>query len=138
MLKATKVLKKAFDYSKKVTQGKNTRIDGQFFEDKACIFLQKKGFILSARNVNFPTGEIDLIMFDGPQLVFVEVRFRHNNEFGGAAASIDNRKQTKLIKTAQLYLQQKFGNRPPSCRFDVIAIDGDKKYFNVNWIKNAI
>lgn len=116
----------------------NTRVDGQFFEDKACTFLQQKGLILSARNVNFATGEIDLIMLDGPQLVFVEVRFRHNNEFGGAAASIDNKKQKKLIKTAQLYLKQKFGNRPPSCRFDVIAIDGNKKHFNVNWIKNAI
>ncbi|MFT6153965.1 MAG: putative endonuclease [Bermanella sp.] len=117
---------------------KSTRVDGQFFEDKACAFLQQKGLTLSERNVNFPTGEIDLIMLDGPQLVFVEVRFRHNNEFGGAAASIDNRKQKKLIKTAQLYLQKKFGSRPPSCRFDVIAINGDKKKFNVNWIKNAI
>jgi putative endonuclease len=114
------------------------RNDGQFFEKKACEFLKQNGLKLTARNVSFSTGEIDLIMSDGPQLVFVEVRFRQNSEFGGAAASVDEKKQKKLIKTAQLYLQQQYGNRPPSCRFDVIAIQGDKKHFNVNWIKNAI
>ena len=77
-------------------------------------------------------------MQDGAQLVFVEVRYRQHKQYGGAAASVDRHKQNKLIKAAQLYLQQQFGNQPPSCRFDVVAIDGTKKQFEVNWIKNAI
>lgn len=136
MLKANKVLRKVF---KKSAPDKNSkRDDGQYFETKACAYLKQQGLKLMARNVNFPTGEIDLIMQDGAQLVFVEVRFRQHKEFGGAAASVDWHKQNKLIKTAQLYLQQQFGNQPPSCRFDVIAIEGSKAQFEVSWIKNAI
>lgn len=140
MLKANKVLQKVFKKSgKKPSPEKNSkRDDGQYFESKACTYLKQQGLKLKARNVNFPTGEIDLIMLDGAQLVFVEVRFRQHKEFGGAAASVDWHKQNKLIKTAQLYLQQQFGNQPPSCRFDVIAIEGTKAQFEVSWIKNAI
>jgi len=148
MLKVSKVLEKVFkkpNTNSKVNTSKigaiktsTSKEDGQFFEDKACQYLKQQGLKLKARNVSFTSGEIDLIMLDETQLVFVEVRFRQSNKYGGAAASVDTRKQTKLIKTAQLYLQQQFGNQPPSCRFDVIAIEGNKQQFEVNWIKNAI
>lgn len=111
---------------------------GQQFEDLACDYLKRQGLKLKKRNVAFSTGEIDLIMEDQNTLVFVEVRFRKQSEYGGAAASVDWIKQNKLIKTAQLYLQQQYGNTPPRCRFDVVAIQGSKKQFDINWIKNAI
>jgi putative endonuclease len=149
MLKVSKVLEKVF--KKPITTSKvkvskagttkartSTKEDGQFFENKACQYLKQQGLTLKARNVSFASGEIDLIMQDKTHLVFVEVRFRQHNKYGGAAASVDLRKQTKLIKTAQLYLQKQYGNQPPSCRFDVIAIEGNKQQFEVDWIKNAI
>jgi putative endonuclease len=142
MLKASKVLEKVFKKQSTASKVSTTKEDGAFFESQACQYLKKQGLKLKARNVSFSSGEIDLIMLDElrdkTQLVFVEVRYRQHNKFGGAAASIDFRKQTKLIKTAQLYLQQQFGNEPPSCRFDVIAIEGTKQQFEVDWIKNAI
>jgi putative endonuclease len=116
----------------------NKREAGQQFEDLACQYLKKQGLKLKKRNVAFSTGEIDLIMEDQNTLVFVEVRFRNKKEFGGAAASVDWYKQNKLIKTAQLYLQQQYGNTPPRCRFDVVAIQGTDDQFDINWIKNAI
>jgi putative endonuclease len=79
-------------------------------------------------------GEIDLILQDGETHVFAEVRLRSSAAFGGAAASIDARKQAKLLKTAQFYLAG-FRQIPP-CRFDAILMQSaDLK--QIEWIKNA-
>jgi putative endonuclease len=76
-------------------------------------------------------GEIDLILEDRGTLVFVEVRLRNNGSFGGAAASITAHKQSKLIRTAQYYLQQLPAH--PPCRFDAVLLDGGK----MEWIRDA-
>ncbi len=115
----------------------NKQAIGQNFEKLACAYLQKQGLTLKAKNANFRVGEIDLIMLDKKQLVFVEVRYRQSNQYGGALASITPQKQQKIIKAAQLYLQKEFSNQPPSCRFDVVAIEGDEKPYEIQWIKNA-
>jgi putative endonuclease len=94
--------------------------------------LQQRGLKLVARNYRSRFGEIDLIMRDGETLVFVEVRLRGSKDFGGAAASIDARKQAKLISTAQLYLAT-LAHIPP-CRFDAVLLDSPD---NVEWVKNA-
>ena len=59
-------------------------------------------------------------MLDKKVLVFVEVRFRKNNNFGGGLESITASKQQKLRKTAELYLQQ--NNRYENARFDVVSM----------------
>lgn len=113
------------------------RAIGEHFETQACKYLQQQGLVFKDKNINFRFGEIDLIMLDNEQLVFVEVRYRRSSEFGGSAASVDRHKQAKLTKAAQLYLQKYYGNQPPSCRFDVVAITKLKQDIQVNWIKNA-
>ena len=115
----------------------NKRIVGEEFEHQACRYLQQQGLQLKERNAHFRVGEIDLIMLDGAQLVFVEVRYRKHQSFGGAAASVDYHKQKKLIKAAQLYLLKHFGNQPPACRFDVIAMQDTPQGPEIEWIKNA-
>jgi putative endonuclease len=115
----------------------NKRKLGEKFEQQACRYLQKQGLMLKERNADFRVGEIDLVMQDGDTLVFVEVRFRAQQGFGGAAASVDRRKQQKLIKAAQLYLLKHFANNPPPCRFDVVAMEDSQQGPSINWIKNA-
>jgi putative endonuclease len=115
----------------------NKRKLGEQFEQQACRYLQKQGLKLKERNADFRVGEIDLVMQDGDTLVFVEVRFRAQQGFGGAAASVDRRKQQKLIKAAQLYLLKHFANNPPPCRFDVVAMEDNQQGPSINWIKNA-
>jgi len=115
----------------------NKRAKGDAYEKVARHHLQKQGLAFVAQNVNFKGGEIDLIMKDEAQLVFIEVRFRQNKQFGGAAASVASKKQQRIILAAQLYLQKTFGNRPPSCRFDVVAIDGEGPNSQITWLKNA-
>ena len=87
-----------------------------------------------AQNYRSRFGEIDLIMRDGATLVFIEVRLRRNADFGGAAASIDMRKQQRIIRTAQQYLAS-LAHTPP-CRFDAMLMD-DASGRNMQWLKNA-
>ena len=73
-------------------------------------------------------------MRQGDELVFVEVRLRSHRQFANAAESVTPAKQRKIIKTAQLYLQQHQLTDKINCRFDVIAF-GDNT--DPEWIKDA-
>ena len=119
-----------------------TREQGEYTENLACQYLEQKGFKLIEKNFNCKVGEIDLIMRDDDSLVFVEVRYRKSNHFGSAAESITANKQSKLIKTASLYLQRHDKLNKYPARFDVVSITGPIKSENIenidfNWIKNA-
>ncbi|MBU1424604.1 MAG: YraN family protein [Gammaproteobacteria bacterium] len=101
-------------------------------EQLAAQFLQRHGLTLVQINYHCRFGEIDLILRDQETLVFAEVRQRSSNHFGGAAASIDARKQQRLILTAQHYLASL--PRIPPCRFDALLLDAAE---NIEWLKNA-
>lgn len=108
------------------------QVAGQVGEDAALAYLQAQGMQLIMRNFRCKTGEIDLIMQDRDSLVFVEVRKRADASYGGAAASITPAKQRRLLRAAQFYLLRY--RSPPACRFDVVAIDGER----IAWLKSAI
>ena len=112
---------------------------GQYYEDLAADYLRQAGLFVLERNFCCRVGEIDIICSQGEQLVFVEVRYRSNGNFGSAAASVNRNKQHKIIKAAQLYLQLKrqYSNR--SCRFDVVAIAPLQSVdeVDVQWLQNA-
>lgn len=119
-----------------------TREQGLYTENLACQFLENKGFKLIEKNFNCRLGEIDLIMKDNDNLVFVEVRYRRNNNFGSGAESVTAGKQSKLIKTASLYLQQHDKLNKYPARFDIVSITGVVETNNINnidfdWIENA-
>ncbi|MDP5209518.1 YraN family protein [Microbulbifer sp. 2205BS26-8] len=106
---------------------------GTQMEDKATRYLRRAGLVIIERNYRSRFGEIDLIARDSDTVVFVEVRFRRSDHFGGAGASVDARKQQKLLAAACGFLQEHKLDCP--CRFDVLAIDGNAQ--NIQWIKNA-
>lgn len=109
------------------------QITGHFAENLACVYLQSQNVVILDRNYRCRRGEIDVVAREAETLIFLEVRFRKSNRYGGAAASITKRKQLRTILAAQRYLQQKGLTNMP-CRFDVVAIDGNN---SVNWIKHA-
>ncbi len=109
------------------------KISGNRAEDKACKYLKKVGLHLLERNFATKAGEVDLIMKDGETLVFIEVRYRKNTDFGGATASVTPKKQQRIIKASLAY-QQKCAPQS-AMRFDVIAIEGNPP--SINWIKSA-
>ncbi|WP_312947909.1 YraN family protein [Superficieibacter sp.] len=107
---------------------------GDAWEQKARRWLESQGLRFVAANVRMRGGEIDLIMRDGPVTVFVEVRYRRNTFYGGAAASVSRSKQHKLLQTARWWLARQNGSFDTvDCRFDVIACDGS----DIEWLKNA-
>ena len=83
---------------------RTTKDLGDSAENLACDYLLAQGLHLLMRNYRLRSGEIDLVFRDSTHLVFVEVRYRKTQQFGGALYSIDHRKQRKLIRTAQHYL----------------------------------
>ena len=95
---------------------------GQRGEQLALRLLASRGYIVEQRNVRFPVGEIDLIARDGHTLCFIEVRSVSSSSWGGALASITDRKRRHLIRAAQWYLSR-FRELPPEIRFDVVAIE---------------
>ena len=107
---------------------------GEQAETLAADFLCSKGLRIVARNYRSRYGEIDLIAREGGTVVFVEVRSRSSEAYGGAAASITAAKREKLLKTARHYLA---GITPlPPCRFDAVLLSGDPP--RIEWIRNAI
>ena len=112
----------------------NSRNKGAYFEKKARRYLEQKGLILQESNYHCRSGEIDLIMRDGDQLVFVEVRYRKHTAYGSGADSITPTKRRKIIKTAAFYLQCHGLTEQVSCRFDIISIDANE---NTLWLSDA-
>ncbi|MDB2589706.1 YraN family protein [Candidatus Thioglobus sp.] len=112
---------------------------GNQAEDIALKHLIQQGLTLIEQNYLTKVGEIDIIMLDKFEqvLVFVEVRYRKNTLFGSAIETITPSKQTKIIRSAQRYLQQHDEFDEYICRFDVVGLESDLKYPKINWIKDA-
>ena len=112
------------------------QVAGNAAEDLASAHLERAGLRILMRNYRVRGGEIDCIALDGNTLVFVEVRLRRNTRFGGAAASIDNRKQQRIIHAARCYLLRYPRQAERPCRFDCILL-GSLNTDQLEWIKDA-
>ena len=108
-------------------------IRGDADEARAAAYLESRGLKIVARNYRCKAGEIDLIAMSGHTTVFVEVRARTSDRFGGAAASITAAKRRRLVNTARYYLARKGGDR--ACRFDVVLLSGAAR--ELEWIQDA-
>jgi len=111
---------------------------GDAGEARALAHLLDQGLTLVERNYRVARGphsrggEIDLVLRDRDgTLVFVEVRSRRSADFGGAGASVGAAKLASLRFAAASYLQRLAA--PPACRFDVVAIDGER----LEWLPGA-
>jgi putative endonuclease len=95
---------------------------GKSGEDIALDFLQQKGMRLCARNYRVRSGEIDLIMWDGEILVFVEVRTKSASFFGKPSETVLFDKRRKITGTARHFLAQHRIGDEVRCRFDMVGI----------------
>lgn len=116
----------------------STRQRGSHWERAAEALLRRHGLQAVTRNFSSRFGELDLVMLDGPVLVFVEVRYRHADRYGSGADTVDRAKQRKLISAARYYLGLHPEARDRACRFDVVSIGGDGRGNpSSRWIKDA-
>jgi len=115
----------------------DSRSKGLRVEAMARQYLSEQGCRIIEQNANFRFGELDLIVVDGPHLAFVEVRYRKHSSWGGALASVDWRKQRKLVKAAQIWLVQNPRYQDSTCRFDLVTINSNQETEQCLWYKDA-
>lgn len=93
----------------------------------------QQGYEIVAYNFRCRYGEIDIIAREGEYLVFVEVKYRKNANSGNPFEAVDRKKQRVISRVASYYcLTHGYGETTP-CRFDVVAILGEK----IEVLKNA-
>lgn len=109
------------------------RLRGEAAEELAARFLAAQGLAILARNYRTRLGEVDIVAREGAVLVFLEVRLRSWAAWGGAAASVDARKQRRIVAAARHYLSRL--RAEPPCRFDVLTLDGPAG--SPSWIRGA-
>ncbi len=110
---------------------------GAAAEKTALAYLQANGLQLLQRNYRCAHGELDIIMRDQQELVFVEVRYRGSEQFGGAARSVNAAKRRKIKLSGESFLQQHAHLGSAGCRFDVMALSGGAPNYHIEWIRDA-
>jgi putative endonuclease len=97
------------------------RAVGAYGERLAERHLCDLGLVVLARNWRCADGEIDLILRDGADVVFCEVKTRRGDRFGTPAAAVRPAKVRRLRRLALRWLEQA-SVRPREIRFDVVAV----------------
>ncbi len=110
---------------------------GARHEQQALEYLKNSGLTLIEKNFRTRLGELDLIMRDGKTLVFIEVRYRKNTQFGGPIESVSYQKQQRLLRAAHIYLSQRQQFQNLAYRFDIVGITGTGTDQRIEWIQNA-
>lgn len=109
---------------------------GREGEALAEAFLRARGCRTLARNFRCRAGEIDLVMLDGPVIVFVEVRSRRGDRAGTPLESVDGRKQQQVARVARHFLAARgLGER--DARFDVVGVRFDASPPDVEHVRGA-
>ncbi len=115
----------------------NSTQKGNEAEKLALQYLKKQGLKYVSVQFQSKMGEIDLIMRQNNEIVFVEVRSLRISTFYEPFESINSAKQRKLILTAQCYLNSHSWTADFTARFDVVSIIGDQLNPKITWIPNA-
>lgn len=113
------------------------RLLGTRAERAACRHLKRRGLAVVARNYRALRGELDIICRDGDAWVFVEVKARSSDRFGGPEWAVPPAKRRQVAKLARHYLLTRglYGEVP--CRFDVVLVDAGSRPFRLTHIENA-
>ncbi len=114
-----------------------SQVFGKEAEVVAEQYLRKHGYRIVGRNVRFPNGELDIVAKKDGTIVFIEVKARRTNHFGGASYAVTPHKQQRLIHLAAQYLAcHQLSNCPT--RFDVMLYQGDaEKVSQLEHVVNA-
>ncbi len=95
---------------------------GKAGEDLACAELGRRGYAILERRYRTRYGEIDIIANAGGTIVFVEVKARAGDAYGGSVAAVTPSKQQRIVRMASDFLARR-GLSDQPCRFDVVTVD---------------
>ena len=111
----------------------NKREVGANYEQIAGEYLILQGYEIIEYNFYSRIGEIDIVAKHNGYLVFVEVKYRENEEKGHPLEAIALKKQRSISKCAFYYMQKNKLHDVPM-RFDGVGILGNK----IQVIQNAL
>jgi len=111
---------------------------GRHGEELAARHLEAKGCHVIERNWRCETGELDLVVEDGHELAFVEVRTRRGQSMGSPEESITPAKQARLAALGEAYMQAH--DWDCDWRIDVVAIEMDSRgrLLRIDHYENAV
>ena len=111
---------------------------GRLGEDVAHRYLRGRGCTVVARNYRMPSGagEIDLVVWHGKKLVFVEVKTRSSAEFGEPERAVDLEKQEKVVRAGRDYARRA-GVEWDETRFDIVSVVMERPRVRIEWIRDA-
>lgn len=114
----------------------NKRKTGSRYEVLAARYLEKKGYLILRQNFRCRAGEIDLIARDQTEgqecLVFTEVKYRKNGAAGLPEEAVNANKRRRISRAADYFRVQYRIPMDVPCRFDVIAIEGERLRHHIN------
>ena len=112
---------------------------GREGEAIAVAELQRRGFELIEVNWRCQFGELDAVMRDGEEVVFLEVKTRVGASRGSAEEALTAAKARKLAIAAEWYLSEHPELGDPIWRIDLVALTLDQagRVVRLTYIANA-
>ncbi len=111
---------------------------GAAAEQAAADYLVARRHCILLRNYRCRGGELDLVALSpSGTLVVAEVRLRSRQDYGGGAASVDHRKQRRLLRASLHLLATHPAWNRHAIRFDVMDVRPDGAGFQIDWIQHA-
>ena len=119
---------------------KNNKIIGKFGEKIAALYLENLNYEIVYKNFKCRYGEVDIITILGQDLIFVEVKTRHNTNYGFPFESVNEIKLEKIKKISQYFLLEEnyFEKNNFNIRFDIISIIISKELMSAILIEKDI
>jgi putative endonuclease len=109
---------------------------GRRGERAAEKYLRHNGYRIVARNFRAAGAEIDLVAMDGDVLVFVEVKTRRNREAGAPEEAVDECKQKRMRRAAEIFAMR-YRADDVTMRFDIVAVDASGERLEIELLRNA-
>ena len=91
-------------------------------EDQARRYLEDQGYQLLAANWHCAAGELDLVMRDGAEIAFIEVKTRRGEAAGRAEEAISAAQGRRLLAAAEWFLSEHPELDDLIWRIDLVAI----------------
>lgn len=111
---------------------------GKMGEEIALRYLMNMNMKIIGKNFKCPYGEIDLITSKNDKLIFYEVKYRENENYGPIEYSIDHKKKIRLLKSAQYFLTNYENFNKYDIEFSAIFIYQSENKKKIQIIPNII
>lgn len=95
-------------------------------ERRAQLHYRLRGYRIVGANVTAGRNELDLIVRRGRTLLFVEVKERRGETFGGPLAAVDAEKRRRVRRAAQAWLVRHPQRPEVRIGFEVVAVAGGR------------